>query len=77
MSLRTRTSPLPQVSRAEHPLTDPDRTHSAAAGGPDALDLAAGQAGSDRRGAANVASAELRRLVRRRRQRRRRPQRSR
>ena len=61
-------------SRSRHPLADPDRAHPAAAGGPDAFDLAAGQAGAYRRGAANSPSAELRRLVRRGRQRRRRPQ---
>ena len=37
MSLRTRTSPLPQVPKTEHPLPDPDRTHPATAGGPDGL----------------------------------------
>ena len=72
MSLRTRTSPLPEVCETECPLADPDRTHSAAAGEPDGLDLAAGQAGSYCCGAANSPVAQLRRLVRRRCQRRRR-----
>ena len=49
------------------PVADPDRPGAAAARGPDAADLAAGQAGPDRRVAGGVAGAELRRLVRGRR----------
>ena len=75
MSLRTRTSALPAVSSRRR--ADPDRPGAAAARGPDDLDLAAGQAGADRRRAGGVPGAELRRLVRGRRQRRRRPRRSR
>ena len=46
--------PLPEVSRPERPFAHPDRTRAAAAGGPDGFDLAAGQAGADRRRAADL-----------------------
>ena len=77
MSLRTRIATSGRPVDAARASADPDRPGAAAAGEPDDLVLAAGQAGPDRRRPGGVPGAELRWLVRRRGERRRRPRRSR